>query len=137
MNPPNKPIKSQALSNAERSPQAIKIEKSDVNGVFTDATQEILNYGIAPNAARFLRRSDPNAIIRLQRLRDNAGHAATNGVLQLRHRQPTGAMTRPTGPNAVRHAGGGVPRRQSQLSRERCADDRRQQIRVTDVTREA
>ena len=61
----------------------IKIEKSDANGVFTDVTQEILNYGIgAVNQAGQICCADPtpNAIIRLQRLRDNGGGTpTTNG----------------------------------------------------------
>jgi hypothetical protein len=53
----------------------IKIEKQDTLGVWTDVTMEILNYGIGgPNLAGFsCGDPTPNAIVRLQRLRDNGG----------------------------------------------------------------
>ena len=61
----------------------IKIDRQNVNSTiaaptWTDVTMEILNYGIgAPNAAGFACLDPtPNAIVRLQRLRDNGGTAA-------------------------------------------------------------
>jgi hypothetical protein len=53
----------------------LKIEKQDTAGVWTDVTMEILNYGIGgPNLAGFACTDPtPNAIVRLQRLRDNGG----------------------------------------------------------------
>lgn len=53
----------------------LKIEKQDATGVWTDVTMELLNLGFAgPNLDGFIC-SDPtpNAVIRIQRLRDNAG----------------------------------------------------------------
>ena len=52
----------------------IKIERGNTNGTWTDITMEILNYGIAgPNlAGAACTDPTPNAIVRLQRLRDNA-----------------------------------------------------------------
>ncbi len=53
----------------------IKIERQDGNRVWTDVTMEILNYGIAERnlsaSGRACGDPTPNAIIRLQRLRDN------------------------------------------------------------------
>ncbi len=56
----------------------LKIEKQDVNGVWTDVTMEILNYGIgAPNiGGTACADPTPRAILRMQRLRDN-GNAAS------------------------------------------------------------
>lgn len=51
----------------------IKIERQDANKVWHDVTMEILNYGISgPNLAGRICDPSPNAIVRLQRLRDNA-----------------------------------------------------------------
>jgi hypothetical protein len=52
----------------------IKIERQDTNQVWQDVTMEILNHGIAgPNlSGKPCNDPTPNAIIRLQRLRDNA-----------------------------------------------------------------
>lgn len=52
----------------------IKIERGNVDGTWTDVTMEILNYGIAgPNLAGApCGDPTPNAVLRLQRLRDNA-----------------------------------------------------------------
>ncbi len=57
----------------------IKIEKQDTNGAWSDVTQEILNYGIGgPNlAGNDCGDPTPNAIIRLQRLRDNSNALLT------------------------------------------------------------
>lgn len=51
----------------------IKIEKKDVDGVWTDVTMEILNLGFAAANQQGISCFDPtpNAVIRLQRLRDN------------------------------------------------------------------
>ncbi len=50
----------------------IKIEKQDINGIWTDVTQEILNLGIAGrNLVGACAEPNPNAVIRFQRLRDN------------------------------------------------------------------
>jgi hypothetical protein len=65
----------------------IKIEKASALGVWTDVTQEILNYGIgAPNPVDAVPAvppvgfacadPSPNAIVRLQRLRDNSANGA-------------------------------------------------------------
>ena len=53
----------------------IKIEKQDSAGAWTDVTMEILNLGIADNNQEGTLCGDPNpnAVIRLQRLRDNGG----------------------------------------------------------------
>ena len=53
----------------------IKIEKQDANGVWTDVTMELLNLGFAsPNSeGAICADPNPNAVIRLQRLRDNGG----------------------------------------------------------------
>lgn len=64
----------------------IKIEKQAANGTWSDVTMEILNYGIgAPNlSGTICADPTPNAIIRLQRLKDNGGRcdysAATTGA---------------------------------------------------------
>jgi hypothetical protein len=51
----------------------IKIERQDANKVWHDVTMEILNYGISgPNLLGRICDPSPNAIIRLQRARDNA-----------------------------------------------------------------
>ncbi len=59
----------------------IKIEKQDINGVWSDVTAEILNYGIGGQNLEGTICSDPtpNAIVRLQRLRDNGGSSGSNG----------------------------------------------------------
>ncbi len=56
----------------------IKIERQDGTGAWTDVTMEILNYGIGDRNASGFDCGDPtpNAIVRLQRLRDN-GNAAS------------------------------------------------------------
>src|SRR5262249_11751462 len=57
----------------------IKIEKQDTNGVWSDVTQTILNYGFGAPNLDGMGCSDPtpNAIIRLQRLRDNGNALLT------------------------------------------------------------
>jgi hypothetical protein len=52
----------------------IKIERQNTNGGWTDVTMEILNYGISgPNLqGRACGDPSPNAILRIQRLKDNA-----------------------------------------------------------------
>ena len=89
----------------------IKIERQSAAGVWTDVTLEILNLGFADRQPRVaLVRDDPtpNAVIRLQRLRDNglpAGTCVTGGadVRDYRRQRP-----RPTssGPTALRRARG-------------------------------
>jgi hypothetical protein len=56
----------------------IKIERQGTDGVWSDVTLEILNYGIGDRNVDGLNCSDPtpNAIVRLQRLRDNSGPAS-------------------------------------------------------------
>ena len=56
----------------------IKIERQGTNGTWTDVTMEILNYGISgPNlSGRACGDPTPNAILRIQRLRDNSDPAA-------------------------------------------------------------
>lgn len=53
----------------------IKIEKQDGSGTWTDVTMEILNLGIgAPNSGGAICADPtPNAVLRIQRLRDNRG----------------------------------------------------------------
>ena len=53
----------------------IKIDMQDTTGVWRDVTMEILNYGSAPWNLAGANCGDPtpNAIIRIQRLRDNGG----------------------------------------------------------------
>ena len=53
----------------------IKVEKQDSTGTWSDVTMEMLNYGIgAPNlSGAICADPTPNAIIRLQRLKDNGG----------------------------------------------------------------
>ena len=105
----------------------IKIEKQDTNGAWTDVTQEILSYGIGgPNLAG----SDcgdptPNAILRLQRLRDNGNALLTQcslatsatGVLDTKNSyewwpnalfDPREALLRDTAPANLKVALGGV-----------------------------
>src|SRR5262249_17892372 len=57
----------------------IKNEKQDTNGVWSDVTQTILNYGFGAPNLDGMGCSDPtpNAIIRLQRLRDNGNALLT------------------------------------------------------------
>ena len=56
----------------------IKIERQGTDGTWNDVTMEILNYGISgPNlSGRACGDPTPNAIIRIQRLRDNSDPAA-------------------------------------------------------------
>ncbi len=56
----------------------LKVERQDANGNWLDVTTEILNYGFAgPNlSGSACGDPTPNAIIRLQRLRDNGGGGA-------------------------------------------------------------
>ena len=58
----------------------IKIERQNAAGVWTDVTMEILNLGIADNnqEGELCGDPNPNAVIRLQRHRDNGG--GTGGV---------------------------------------------------------
>ncbi len=70
-------ISTNALSNAG-TPLLngfIKIEKQAAGGAWTDVTTEILNLGISNRNQRGTLCADPNpnAVLRLQRLRDNAG----------------------------------------------------------------
>jgi type II secretory pathway pseudopilin PulG len=60
----------------------IKIEKQDTTGVWTDVTTQILNYGIGgPNlSGTACADPTPNAILRLQRLRDNNSACNYNTV---------------------------------------------------------
>ena len=60
----------------------IKIEEQDANGAWTDITMQILNYGIGGSNLEGQVCADPtpNAILRIQRLRDNGGGTpTTNG----------------------------------------------------------
>jgi len=72
----NSTLTTAALSNAGTGTVGgfIKIERGNTDGSWTDVTMEILNYGIGgPNlAGAGCGDPTPNAIIRLQRLRDNA-----------------------------------------------------------------
>ncbi|MFN7916204.1 MAG: pilus assembly PilX N-terminal domain-containing protein [Vicinamibacterales bacterium] len=74
--PNNSTLTTAALSNAGTGTVGgfIKIERGNTDGSWTDVTMEILNYGIGgPNlAGGACGDPTPNAIIRLQRLRDNA-----------------------------------------------------------------
>src|SRR5262249_16538463 len=58
----------------------IKIERQDSTGTWFDVTQEILNWGIGDRNADGVDCGDPstNAIIRIQRLRDNGGTPGTD-----------------------------------------------------------
>jgi hypothetical protein len=60
----------------------LKVEEQDQNGNWTDITMQILNYGIgAPNIeGQICNDPTPNAILRLQRLKDNGG-GTPNGTL--------------------------------------------------------
>ncbi len=62
----------------------IKIEKQSTTGVWTDVTMQILNHGIGgPNlSGAICADPTPNAIIRLQRLRDNNGTCNYAGTLR-------------------------------------------------------
>jgi len=70
-------ITTHALSNAGTGTIGgyIKIEKQNSAGVWADVTMELLNYGIgAPNlSGTICADPTPNAIVRLQRLKDNGG----------------------------------------------------------------
>jgi hypothetical protein len=75
----NAQISSAALSNAGTGLIGgfIKIEMQDANKQWRDVTLEVLSYGIAaPNQVGKICDPSPNAIIRLQRLRDNAESGA-------------------------------------------------------------
>src|SRR5205823_661504 len=63
----------------------IKIERQDTTGVWSDVTMEILNYGIANKNIDGFPCGDPtqNAILRLQRLRDNGDPGACNYTASL------------------------------------------------------
>ncbi|HMB81516.1 MAG TPA: pilus assembly PilX N-terminal domain-containing protein [Vicinamibacterales bacterium] len=54
----------------------LKIERQSVAGVWTDITQEIMNYGISGPSPDLLCVPFPNAIVQIQRVRDNAGPAS-------------------------------------------------------------
>jgi hypothetical protein len=75
-------IRTHALSPAETSLIGgfIKIEKQDINGVWTDVTMEILNLGFAARNQEGSPCPDPtpDAVIRIQRLRDNGGSSGSN-----------------------------------------------------------
>lgn len=71
----NATIDSGALANADVGLIGgfIKVERQDASKVWHDVTMEFLNYGISgPNLQGRICDPSPNAIIRLQRLRDNA-----------------------------------------------------------------
>ena len=61
----------------------IKIEQQNAAGVWTDITMQILNYGIGARNKDGVICADPtpNAILRIQRLRDNGGNVAGPPVL--------------------------------------------------------
>ncbi len=73
------PISTSALANQNTGTIGgyIKIEKQDVNGVWTDVTMEILNLGIGARNSGGVVCADPtpNAVLRIQRLHDNGGGA--------------------------------------------------------------
>ncbi len=75
-------LTSQALSNAGVGLLGgfLKVERHNSGGTWTDVTMEFLNYGIGgPNlAGTICADPTPNAILRLQRLRDNAGDSGAN-----------------------------------------------------------
>ena len=75
------PVSSSYLSNQDTGTIGgyIKIEKQDSAGAWTDVTMEILNLGIGgPNLeGTICADPTPNAVIRIQRLRDNAGGTCT------------------------------------------------------------
>jgi hypothetical protein len=56
----------------------LKVERQDANGVWADVTTEVLNFGFAgPNlGGSACADPTPNAILRIQRLRDNGGGVA-------------------------------------------------------------
>jgi hypothetical protein len=94
----------------------IKIERQDSTGAWTDVTMEILNYGIGgPNVDGTICNADPtpNAIVRIQRLRDNGGgaNATANGGGCTYNTDITGAKD-PTNwwPNVLYDAREGVQR---------------------------
>jgi hypothetical protein len=72
--PQNTPVTTnfRSVANTPLIDGFIKIEKQDINGVWTDVTQEILNLGIAGRnlAVGGCAEPNPDAVIRLQRLRD-------------------------------------------------------------------
>ena len=61
----------------------IKIEQQDTLGVWRDITMQILNYGIGDVNSDGIICADPtpNAILRIQRLRDNGGNVAGPPIL--------------------------------------------------------
>jgi hypothetical protein len=68
-------VESGALGDADQGVIGgfIKVEYQDANKTWHDVTMQFLNYGISgPNLAGRICDPSPNAIIRLQRLRDNA-----------------------------------------------------------------
>jgi hypothetical protein len=78
------PLYSDALSNAQTGTIGgfLKIELQDTNKVWRDVTMEILNYGIGAPNLDGTRCADPSpdAILRLQRLRDNGGQTGAANV---------------------------------------------------------
>jgi hypothetical protein len=76
-NNPVTPITTSALANQNTGTIGgyIKIEKQDINGVWTDVTMEILNLGIgARNSGGVVcAEPTPDAVLRIQRLHDNGG----------------------------------------------------------------
>ncbi|MGE3705841.1 MAG: hypothetical protein AB7I13_11245, partial [Vicinamibacterales bacterium] len=82
----NTPINSSALQNQDTGTIGgyIKVEKQDADGNWTDVTMEILNLGIgAPNSGGTICADPtPDAVIRIQRLRDNAGGTCTYAASQ-------------------------------------------------------
>jgi hypothetical protein len=69
----------------------VKIEKQDTNGVWTDVTAEVLSLGFAaPNQeGTICADPTPDAVIRLQRLRDNGGSCVYgNSPTDSRHYWP-------------------------------------------------
>lgn len=75
------PVTSSALANQDTGTIGgyIKIEKQDSAGNWTDVTMELLNLGIGgPNLeGTICSDPTPNAVIRIQRLRDNGGGTCT------------------------------------------------------------
>lgn len=76
----NQPISTSALANQNTGTIGgyLKVEKQDAGGNWTDVTMEILNLGFgAPNSGGTICQDPtPNAVIRIQRLRDNGGGPA-------------------------------------------------------------
>ena len=82
--PNNATLTTNALSSAGTGTIGgfIKIERGNTDGSWTDVTMEVLNYGIgAPNlVGAACGDPTPNAILRMQRLRDNALTACNYGA---------------------------------------------------------